>query len=486
MPVEPYEQLSARSVQALIDTDNAVRTSENQLKLAEQTFGTAAVSDFRQAYDQAHTSLAAAFQLRQQIDDEQPEDEATRRQWMAEILQRCGDAARSLAAQSERFDELLDIKNRLPAVLATLPGQIDTQAVRIRAASAALQRLGQTYADSAIATVAGNDVAAGHRLDLARSALAEAGAATDSTSGAVAARTADEAVDQAKSLLDAIDKLEADLTAAVAGLPAALQPVQSELAAARSALAQNSTGSEATSLTQRLDQVQAALTAAAGAAGRQDPLLAQQRIREADQALDGILADTRSAQQNEQKAAASLVDAVNAARATIDRASDYVNARRGAVGSTARTRLAEAERHLATATSTSDAGLGLAEARQAQNLATEAISLAQDDYAGFGGMGGYGGGFGGGFPGSYGGGYGRGGGFGSGFGGAVVGGILGGLLSGAGEHRGGGWGGYGGGFGGGGFGGGGFGGDGGFSGGGGDFGGGGGGDDGFSGGGGRF
>ena len=115
--LEPLQAVSDRSVQMLIATDNAVRSSEQQLTLAEATFGAPAMAEFRSAFEQARTSLASAFQLRQQIDDDVPEDEQTRRNWMAEIIKRCTDANQALDAQSDRFDAMLDLKSKLPAAL---------------------------------------------------------------------------------------------------------------------------------------------------------------------------------------------------------------------------------------------------------------------------------------------------------------------------------------------------------------------------------
>ena len=463
---EPYDQLSQRSVQILIDTDNAVRTSQAQLDPAEQSFGKPAVADFRQAFDQARSSLTQAFTLRQQIDDDVPEDEATRRQWMAQIIELCQAADQALDQQSKRFDDLLDIKNRLPAVLAGLPPQIDAQSTRIPSATAQLAQLNGQFAPAALTSVADNPAQATARLDFARQTLAELGPASDQTESAVHARAAQEAVGQAQTLLDAIDKLGADLAQSVGQFDAARAPVDSELAAARSAFGQASTGDAGAALTQRLDQVQAALDAVAGPAGARNPIVALQRIRDADQALDVILADTRTAQQNTSKASANLLTVINSAQQTIDRADSYLATRRGAVGTQARTRLAEAVRHLDQAQSlgATAPAEALAEARQAESLANQALDLASSDNDSFGGFGG-GGGWGGG------GGYRGGGGFGGSFGGAVLGGVLGGILSGGGNHQGG----YGG-----------FGGGGGFGdGGGGGFGGGGGGGD-FGGGGGRF
>src|SRR6478672_5398953 len=112
-PLEPLDQLSARSVQVLIDTDNAVRASEFELSAAESDFGADAVAQFRAAFDSARESLTRAFEIRQQIDDDQPEDDTTRRAMMNDILSLCAQASAALDAQSDRFDDLRDLRSRL-------------------------------------------------------------------------------------------------------------------------------------------------------------------------------------------------------------------------------------------------------------------------------------------------------------------------------------------------------------------------------------
>lgn len=453
-PLEPYDKLSERAVNALISTDNAVQTSQAQLQLAEQTFGADQMKGFRAAFEKARADLAAAFQLRQQIDDDVEESESTRRGWLAEILQRCERANTALDEQSAEFDRLLDAKSRLPQLLAELPGRLDTLQSRIPQAEATLQTLRSRYAASALTTVATNPGEARQRIELARADLATAGSTADQTRAAVAARDAVELLEQGTTLVDAVAALESELTSAAAALPAEIAPVQAELAAARAAFAERSAGSESSPLAARLDQVATALAAAGGPAGQQDPILARQRVHEADEELDDILADTRTAQEKDGKARSALQNALASAQSRIARATDYVGTHRGAVASEARTRLAEANRHLAAAhgLADSDPGKALQEAYQAEKLAEAAIQAASRDIGGFGGGGFGGGGFGG-----------RGGG--SNIGGAILGGVIGGILSSGGGRRGGG---FSGGFGGGGFGGGG-GGGGGFSGGGGRF-----------------
>ena len=206
------------------------------------------------------------------------------------------------------------------------------------------------------------------------------------------------------------------------------------------------------SLRAQLDQIQAILGVARSPQGAADPLTALHKVEEADLALDTILAATRDAQQQEQRAQAGFAQALSAARAEVGSAQDFISTRRGAVKSQARTRLAEAQRHLANAESLagSNASAGLAEAQQASSLAREASDLAQQDVGGWGGGGGGqrgggvngailggiilssvlnsgrsgrgGGGWGGGFGGGGGGFGGGGGGFGGGGGGSVSGG----------------------------------------------------------------
>ena len=195
---------------------------------------------------------------------------------------------------------MLDLKNQLPTALAALNADVVAQENRVPDAMATLARLSGTYAPSALATVVNNAAEASNRIDFAKSATATASSestAADTTPAVVAARGAQEAVAQAKTLLDAVEKLSSDLADAAAQLPARLAPVQAELAAAKAAFGQGSTGSAGASISQRLQQVETALTAVAGPAGAKDPMLATQRVREADATLDDILAATRSAQE---------------------------------------------------------------------------------------------------------------------------------------------------------------------------------------------
>jgi hypothetical protein len=164
-----------------------------------------------------------------------------------------------------------------------------------------------------------------------------------------------------------------------------------------------------------------------------DPVAALRLLDEAATALDKALADARAEQERARRAAATLDHALLTARSAVAAASDFIATRRGAVGSEARTRLAEAQRHLQLAGG-DDPVTALREAQQADAMAQQALRAARSDVdrwqgGSMGGGGGLGvdlgslvlggilsGAFGGGYRrgGGYGGGYSRGGGFGGG------------------------------------------------------------------------
>ncbi len=451
----PTEELQGRASAALLELDEAVKTSQLDLDFARLQYGEAAVAGFAEALAQSRQELTRAFTLRQQLDDEIPEDEPTRRRMVTEILQLTGAADARLDEQAQAFEQLRDLERTAPQVLEGLGPRITALHGRLPQDADRLARLQQRYAAAALAPVADNVEQARARLAAAEHEAGEARAAlADGRSGEAVGdlRAAEDAVAQVGTLLDAVGRLERDLEAATARIPAVRAETEEDLAEARALIGSG----DAAGLRPQVARAEAGLAAAEEAMGAgggpPDPLTALRRLEEADLALEQALTVARDAQTRARRAAASLDQTLLRARSTVAAAADFVATRRGAVGPEARTRLAEAQRHLdvAVGTGRSDPEGALREAQLADQLAQQALQLAQSDVAtwssGYGG-GGLGGGYGGGYGPGYGGGYG-------GRGGVDLGSlVLGGIL--AGGMRGGyGGGGLGGGFGGGGLGGG--------------------------------
>ena len=448
-PQPSIDELRRQAGSALVQADDAVKTSDDELGFAVASYGEAATADFKAALDGAKGKVAEAFSLQQQLDDADPDTDDERRAWYSGIIRLAGEADAILDEQAEKFDELRALERNAPAELQRVQGEADAAAARVSAAPQRLAALTGTYAASAVAPIADNPAQADARLAFAREELAQAAtavAAQRASDAAVGIRAAEESVDQAVLLADAIDRLATDLAAADQAVSAGVADLEADVQTARGL---GDPG--AATLADRVAGEAAALRAGLGAPGR-DPLAAQARVQQVNTEIDAAIAGVRNAAEQRARAEAQLGRSLATARAQVQAAEDYLVARRGAVGAEARTRLAEAGRLLveAEALAPTDPAGALTTAQRAESLARTALSLAQQDVGGFGG--GMGGGFGAGYGAQQGGG---GGGdlFGAVLGGILINSVLGGGGGGGGGMFGGGGssgGGFGGGFGGGG------------------------------------
>ncbi|MGW0750192.1 TPM domain-containing protein [Streptomyces sp. NPDC002587] len=382
----PLAELDARAGALLVETDDSVRTSTEELGFASAQFGEEAVVPFTAAVEYAKGELTQAFRLRQQLDDAYPEDDATRRRMLDEIVARCTEAGRRLDAEAAAFDRLRDLEKNAPQALATVEERFRALTGRTTTAVATLTALTRRYADSASAPVAANPEQAEDRLRFATTNLGEARTAVDAGDNggaAVHVRAAEGAVDQAATLVDAVERRARELAEAAGKLPGALNETETDLADAHGLLTGTAEGTSTADLRGRIGRAESVLADVRQemAAGRYDPIDALRRVEEADAALDDSLAGARERESGRQRAAALLDQALLSARSAIGAATDYVTTSRGAVGSQARTRLAEAGRHLERAVSlaAADPAGALADAQRADALARQAQQLAEQD-----------------------------------------------------------------------------------------------------------
>jgi uncharacterized membrane protein YgcG len=442
----PTEQLLFRASSELLALDEAVKTSELDLAYARSQYGEAPIAGFQQALDQSKNELGRAFTIRQELDDDVPEDEPTQRRMLTELLQLTAAANARLDEQAEAYARLRHLQDSAPESLAALTPAIQSARAQVPAAERALADLQQRYAPSAWSAVAANATEATARIDLAERAVAHGRAELDAgrPAGAVPAiRAAEDALAQSSTLLAAVGRLTAELASIGTRFDEVRAETEKDIAEARSLLSRNV---DTPGLREELARAEAALSSATAAlrprdGALPDPLAVVRQLDEADLALEAALEPARDARQQQERAAAHLQQAFQAATASVSVAGDFIATRRGAVGSSARTRLAEAERYLdeASRLAAADPVGGLRAAQRADGLAQQALMEAQQDVEDYysRGSGGYGGRGGRGYGG---GGYG-----GGGFAGGLAGGVLGGiLLGGIGGGYGGGYGGGGG------------------------------------------
>ncbi|MGX2994749.1 TPM domain-containing protein [Streptomyces sp. JNUCC 64] len=386
----PLPELDARARRLLVGTDDAVRTSAEELGFATAQFGEEATRPFAEALAAARAELTAAFRLRQRLDDADPEDDAARRRMLDEIVARCGEANRRLDAESAAFDRLRALEKSAPEALEHADTAYQRVSARTEGAREALERLGAAYAPAAALPVAGHLEQARDRLAFAGAGLTaarEAVAAGDHARAAVRLRAAEGAVDQAETFVTAVERLAEETAAADRALPDALTETETDLAEARGVLDGPADQLPSAELRGRVARAEAVVrdVRAERAAGRYNPIGALRRLEEADTALDGALAGAREREAAEGRARSLLGQSLLTARSAVGAAADYVTTHRGAVGSAARTRLAEAQRHLDRA-ERDDGGTAaaLADAQRADALAGEARRLAERDVRSYG------------------------------------------------------------------------------------------------------
>lgn len=489
---QSLEQLKQRADIALVQLDDTVQQSEQELQFALAQFGTEPVAPYAQAVERAKGGLKEAFQLQQQLDDAYPDTDQERHDWSSRILQIAEGATAELASQAKGFEQLRDLEHTAPQALEAAAGARAQLEPRIADAKRILDRLDDRYTGHSIAPVQQNIAGAERLLPAIDEAIAR-GRGAEPGQAAVAVHAAEAALAQAQSLLAGVERAGDDLAATEEQVRVLVDDTVNDVAVARSL------PRGATDLGPIIQLAEQAIADA-----RRSPVDVADvlpRLQRANDTLAQATGHAREESERGARAASSLQGWITSARQSIDAAEQYVSTRRIAVGSHARQMLALAQEDLAQALRMqgTDVAAATDAARRASERADEALRDAQGDVDGYGSGGGFGGGFGGGYRNPYYGGRRRGrGGFDAGdmgggmgnIGGAVMGGVLGSVLGnilvGGSHHGGGDWGasasgGDGGGF---------FGGDGGgFSSGGGDFGGffGGGGDfGGFDGGGGDF
>ncbi|BBY15242.1 TPM domain-containing protein [Mycolicibacterium litorale] len=397
------DALDELSKSMVVEVDNAVRTSSNELALAVEEFGDERTEPFTRAVENAKQTLAQAFTVRHQLDDAIPETPAQRRDLLTRVIVSAAKADRELDAQTEAFENLRELVINAPSRLDGLTQRVVDITARIEPARQKLAALHTEFDAAALTSVAGNVDAAGELLTFADQNITRgrelaarpvAGAQSELVD---AVRAAESSLSQADSLLDAVDSAATDIRRAANRLPAVIEDTQAGIRQAGELLAGGNVPQGA--------QLEAARDAAAGAvataqrSGATDPLGAFTHLTEADADLDRLLAAVEQEREAADRLNRALEEALFVARSRVRSVSDFIDTRRGSIGPEARTRLAEAVRQISAADAkrSTDPAAAIAHANGAAMLAAQAQQLANADvqYAQQAYMGRYGGGGGG-------------------------------------------------------------------------------------------
>ena len=343
--------LEQRAGSLLVQLDDALKTSEQEVGFAAAEFGDEAVKPFTDALASANASARQAFAVKQKLDDAFPEGDAERAAMTAEITSLAEQAIAALDARSDEFDALRALDDNAVAVLKTVTTDAEKLNDRLAAAEAHIAELHTRFEGETMSTLSGNAAQARQLLAFATE-TAGAAAATLSAppteaghrpSVAVPVRAAQQSIGQAGQLLDAVDGVAQSLEDATAAVAKEIADVESDIAEARQTAVTERLGDAALAAPiAAAEQVLA--TARQSSGGRSDPLALVRRLQGVEAELDAALAPSREEKVQRERAVALLGRAQATAQAQIQAASDYIATRRGAVGSDARQRISEAQR----------------------------------------------------------------------------------------------------------------------------------------------
>jgi uncharacterized membrane protein YgcG len=384
----PLDILDDLSRSMVVEVDNALRTSSNELALATDEFGEERTAPFTQALNNAKAALSQAFTVRQQLDDDTPETPVQRRELLTRVIVSATNADHELESQTEAFEKLRDLVINAPSRLDLLTQQYVELTTRIAPTEQRLVELHNEFGATALTSVSANVTTAKERLAFADRNISSARdlakeAVSGRQSGLVdSVRAAESALGQARALLDAVDSAASDIRHAVAALPSVMADIQAGIKHANEQLQKTQSDKSA-----HTGELIAARDAAARAVdtfrggGSADPLGAFARLTKADADLNRLLTTLAQEQENADRLNRSLEQALFTAESRVRAVSEYIDTRRGSIGPEARTRLAEAKRQLQAAHDKRSTNLteAIAYANAASALAANAQSLANAD-----------------------------------------------------------------------------------------------------------
>lgn len=382
------DDLARRARSVLVETDERMRLTADELVFAEAELGTGPTTELREALDAVRTHMQEAFHLHQLNHDEIPDTPEELRTRNARIVQLCEWAEELLDDRTEALAGRIETARRAPQILEGVARDAARLRERLPHARETIERLRMRYSEEALHQVDGNPAEAEQLIGFAEHSAQvsqrrrEAGQREQAH---LALEAATESVRRADTLIEAIETYEIEALRAESTLAAVVEDSRGDLVAARDA-------PQVPAVTSAMSDLQAALAALPAAGVNTDPFAQLTRLREANAALDAAVDAARERAARPIPDMAHVQHAVDDGDRQLAVARDVIAGHRGWIGADARTRLAEAERvrgdldryigaSAATATHIDDdhREQALAMARRAAYLAGEALQLAQRD-----------------------------------------------------------------------------------------------------------
>ena len=349
----------------LLDADDVVRASEDEIEFARAQFGPDAIASFSSAIDNARALVSRGFALQRGNEDG---SNPVSTQEMNDFINRLNAAMNQLVQERQSFTERRNKEANIGQQVSDLLESIAQTRNQISQAEMDLQTLKLAYSAEAIASLIGRPDQARALLDQAETSAKEALAAQQSGQNAyetleVARRALSLARHQLESITQAPDQLARSselLTAAIGSITSDISDVTRLKA-------------DPVAFKPLVDSAQAAISGGHAAQnGQGDPLAALESLRLAEAALDEALAPLRSAEERAQRAQSGIDALLSQADSEVARANQHITSHGSLVGFDARSQLSFARSALQNAHSFHNQGNDESAATQARTAITYA------------------------------------------------------------------------------------------------------------------
>ncbi|MGB4137125.1 MAG: hypothetical protein WA971_11205, partial [Microbacterium sp.] len=332
--------LARRAERALVDADERIRTTGDELAFAQAELGDSMTADLRAALDAVRTHMQEAFQLHQLNHDEIPDTPEELRTRNARIVQLCEWAEQLLDEKTSAIADAVALVRRSPEIVAKVRSDAEALGVRLPSARDTVERLSARYTDEAMRRISASATEAEQLITFARHGAdvsERRRAARQNEEANLALETATEAIRRATAVLDAVEDFEIQALRAESTLADVVDDSRGDLATARGVPQTPEVQAASTALDQ-------ALRGLAPSGARNDPFTELSVLRAANTALDQAVATAQYRAEHPLPTVEQVQHAIDDADRQLAIAHGLISGHRGWIGADARTRLAEADR----------------------------------------------------------------------------------------------------------------------------------------------
>ncbi|WP_460797192.1 TPM domain-containing protein [Microbacterium sp. GXF0217] len=208
-----------RAARQLVQTDEAVRTSEQELGFVTAEFGDETTAEFASVLTDCRARLQEAFQLLETLQDAEEDSTSETRTWTDTIIRLCGEVDGALEGRKRELASLRALADGAAETLTRLRAERESAVAFVGEAADRVASLAATFSAAALAGVSDNPEEIRGRLsaaDLQLDALQKAVDARRPRAITEAVHEIERLLAEARDLRDAVGA-EADAIAARAG-----------------------------------------------------------------------------------------------------------------------------------------------------------------------------------------------------------------------------------------------------------------------------